>query len=281
MLYPGVFPNLAGLTAARADLVAILLTGLPVRGRSRLPELHRVDLRRRTAPEHGDPGTSSNPNPVGLVVRRRRPGSQTVGGVFDDVVTIELRAIAGLTYPLVDAATRSMRRRRAITTGSPTPTAPTCRPSPTSGRRRAAIRPRRSGSSAVTRRGTAWRTRHAATSPASARRRRARASRSTSVAAAEHWSSTASERFRGREIEISRVDVTDRRVHTGVHERGSDAGSRLTAIFGSLPAGRYVIWEDDDIRPGRSCGAGRRASPRSTSTEPGRGSRRRRRRPHP
>src|ERR1700730_6407408 len=29
VLYPGVFPHLAGLTAARADLVAILLTGLP------------------------------------------------------------------------------------------------------------------------------------------------------------------------------------------------------------------------------------------------------------
>ena len=29
VLYPGVFPNLAKLTAARADLVAILLTGLP------------------------------------------------------------------------------------------------------------------------------------------------------------------------------------------------------------------------------------------------------------
>ena len=28
-LYPNVFPNLAGLKAARADLVAILLTGLP------------------------------------------------------------------------------------------------------------------------------------------------------------------------------------------------------------------------------------------------------------
>ncbi len=29
VLYPGVFPNLAGLKAERADLVAILLTGLP------------------------------------------------------------------------------------------------------------------------------------------------------------------------------------------------------------------------------------------------------------
>ena len=29
MLYPGVFPKLAGIKAPRADLVAILLTGIP------------------------------------------------------------------------------------------------------------------------------------------------------------------------------------------------------------------------------------------------------------
>ena len=55
---------------------------------------------------------------------------------------------------------------------------------------------------------------------------------------------TPSERFRGREIEISRVDHDGPRVHTGVHERVSDAGPALAAIFGSLPAGPYVIWED-------------------------------------
>lgn len=55
---------------------------------------------------------------------------------------------------------------------------------------------------------------------------------------------TPSERFRNRELEISRVEYDGHRVHTGVHERASDAGSTLTAIFGSLPAGRYVIWED-------------------------------------
>jgi hypothetical protein len=53
-----------------------------------------------------------------------------------------------------------------------------------------------------------------------------------------------SERFRSSEIEISRINHEGPRVHTGVHERASDAGSTLTAIFGSLPAGRYVIWED-------------------------------------
>jgi hypothetical protein len=60
-----------------------------------------------------------------------------------------------------------------------------------------------------------------------------------------------SERFRGREIEISRVGVgvgvgeSERRVHTGVHERRAQERSLLTAVFGSLPAGEYLVWEDD------------------------------------
>ena|SRR5690242_5027327 len=53
-----------------------------------------------------------------------------------------------------------------------------------------------------------------------------------------------SERFRGREIEISPADGAGRRTHTGVHERHADARSMLTAIFGSLPAGEYRVWED-------------------------------------
>lgn len=56
------------------------------------------------------------------------------------------------------------------------------------------------------------------------------------------------ERFRGREIEISRPlsggRDQPRRVHTGVHERRVETASILTAIFGSLPAGDYVVWED-------------------------------------
>jgi hypothetical protein len=53
-----------------------------------------------------------------------------------------------------------------------------------------------------------------------------------------------SERFRDREIEISRVDGHGHRVHTGVHERSTHERSRLTAIFGSLAEGDYVVWED-------------------------------------
>ena len=54
-----------------------------------------------------------------------------------------------------------------------------------------------------------------------------------------------SERFRGLEIEISAADRDGHRVHTGVHDRRSQDGTTLTAIFGSLPVGRYVIWADE------------------------------------
>ncbi len=52
------------------------------------------------------------------------------------------------------------------------------------------------------------------------------------------------ERYRGLEIEISPTDEDGPRVHTGVHDRTTQAGPVLTAIFGSLAAGEYVIWQD-------------------------------------
>ena len=52
------------------------------------------------------------------------------------------------------------------------------------------------------------------------------------------------DRYKGCEIEISAVDGDGRRVHTGVHERATHAGLMLTAIFGSLTAGDYVVWRD-------------------------------------
>jgi hypothetical protein len=99
-LYPGVFPNLAALTAARADLVAILLTGLPsgvVPGfQNYTGSTYADELRLNMA----IPATANNPNPVGLVAGDAA-GFPNGRRVFDDVVSIELRAIAGLTYPLV------------------------------------------------------------------------------------------------------------------------------------------------------------------------------------
>ncbi len=50
--------------------------------------------------------------------------------------------------------------------------------------------------------------------------------------------------YRGLEIEISPGDEHGKRVHTGVHERRTQNGPVLTAIFGSLPAGDYVVWAD-------------------------------------
>jgi hypothetical protein len=100
VLYPKVFPKLAALTAPRADLVAILLTGLPsgvVPGfqnytGSRYADQLRLNMAITPA---------SDAKPLGLI------GGDTAGfpngrRVFDDVVTVELRAIAGATYPLID-----------------------------------------------------------------------------------------------------------------------------------------------------------------------------------
>lgn len=54
------------------------------------------------------------------------------------------------------------------------------------------------------------------------------------------------DRYRGLEIEISPTDEDRPRVHTGVHARDTQAGPVLTAIFGSLRAGEYVVWADED-----------------------------------
>jgi hypothetical protein len=54
-----------------------------------------------------------------------------------------------------------------------------------------------------------------------------------------------SESYRGTEIQISRVGGSGRRIHTGVHERSTEAGSRLTAIFGSLAEGDWIVWADE------------------------------------
>jgi hypothetical protein len=101
VLYPGFFDNLAHLTAERVDLVAILLTGLPagiVPGFQNFTGPSPADMLRLNV---AVPPTTSNPNALGIL------GGDLAGfpngrRVFDDAVTIELRAIAGLTYPLVD-----------------------------------------------------------------------------------------------------------------------------------------------------------------------------------
>jgi hypothetical protein len=100
VLYPHVFPRLAKLTAARADLEAILLTGIPagiVKGFQNYTGSTQADLLRLNTAVP----PSTKPSLLGLL------GGDAAGfpngrRVFDDVVSIELRAIAGLTYHLVD-----------------------------------------------------------------------------------------------------------------------------------------------------------------------------------
>ena len=100
VLYPNVFPNLQGITAPRADLVAILLTGLPegvVPGFQNYTGSKYADMLRLNMAVP----PSSNPSLYGLL------GGDPAGypngrRVFDDVTSIELRAIAGASYPLVD-----------------------------------------------------------------------------------------------------------------------------------------------------------------------------------
>ena len=101
VLYPGVFPNLAGYKKKRVDLVAILLTGIPegvVPGFQNNTGSTLADMLRLNV---AIPPTNSNPSPLGLI------GGDAAGfpngrRVFDDIVNIELRAIAGVTIPLVD-----------------------------------------------------------------------------------------------------------------------------------------------------------------------------------
>jgi hypothetical protein len=118
VLYPGVFPNLAALVASgkpRADLEAILLTGIPsgiVPGFTNFTGTVLSDMLRLNTSIK----PSSTPNILGLI------GGDAAGfpngrRVFDDVVTIELRAIAGVTYPLVNSSYTPDGAASAVTDG--------------------------------------------------------------------------------------------------------------------------------------------------------------------
>ena len=100
VLYPKVFPNLAAYKGPRADLAAILLTGIPagvVPGFQNFTTKIPSDMLRLNM---AIPPTAK-PNAAGLVAGD--PAGYPNGRrVFDDVFTIEVRAIAGLTLPLVD-----------------------------------------------------------------------------------------------------------------------------------------------------------------------------------
>ena len=119
VIYPGVFPNLAALDTSgkpRADLEAILLTGIPagiVAGFQNYTGPIQSDMLRLNL---AIPPTTSSPSNLGLI------GGDVAGypngrRVFDDVTTIELRALAGATYPLVDKSYTPDAAAGAITPG--------------------------------------------------------------------------------------------------------------------------------------------------------------------
>jgi hypothetical protein len=118
VLYPGVFPNLDALNKsgkARADLLAILLTGIPagiVPGFQNNTGSTEADMLRLNV---AVPPTAS-PNILG-VVGGDLAGFPNGRRVFDDVVTVELRAIAGLTYGLVDKTFTPDAAAGAVTDG--------------------------------------------------------------------------------------------------------------------------------------------------------------------
>ena len=101
VLYPGAFPNLASYSKDRADLHAILLTGIPggiVPGFQNFTGPTPADMLRLNV---AIPPTTSKPNALG-VVGGDLAGYPNGRRVFDDVVSIELKAVAGATIPLVD-----------------------------------------------------------------------------------------------------------------------------------------------------------------------------------
>ncbi len=101
VLYPKQFPNLEGLTASRADLVAVFLTGFPagvvdgfqsVSKKGVLADMLRLNVAVPPA---------ESPKPLGFL-EGDLAGFPNGRRVADDITNIELKAVAGATYPLVE-----------------------------------------------------------------------------------------------------------------------------------------------------------------------------------
>ncbi len=128
VIYPAIppgsapFANLAALVKSgkpRADLEAILLTGIPpgiVPGFTNFTGPTQADMLRLNTSIPPTPISSAKYSTLGLV------GGDPAGfpngrRIADDVVTIELRAIAGLTYPLVSPSYTVDPVAKALTDG--------------------------------------------------------------------------------------------------------------------------------------------------------------------
>ena len=116
VLYPGVFPKLAAYTKPRADLAAILLTGIPagvVPGFQNFTGPVQADLLRLNLAIPPTPA----PKKLGLIAGDPA-GFPNGRRLLDDVVTIELRAVAGATIPLVDPSFTPDAAAGAVTDGT-------------------------------------------------------------------------------------------------------------------------------------------------------------------
>lgn len=117
-IYAPNFPNLQAAIKAgtvRADLEAVLLTGIPsgiVPGFTNFTGSVQADMLRLNTSIH----PAKSPNPLG-VIGGDLAGFPNGRRVFDDVVTVELRAVAGATLPLVDPSFTPDGAVTAITDG--------------------------------------------------------------------------------------------------------------------------------------------------------------------
>ena len=110
VLYPGAFTNLAALAsskATRTELLLVLMLGIPT---GALAKVGLGTFQNSTGSTLADMlrlnvavSASGSPNPIGLVAGDMA-GFPNGRRVMDDVVTVELQAIAGLLYPLIDAS---------------------------------------------------------------------------------------------------------------------------------------------------------------------------------
>jgi hypothetical protein len=117
VLYPGVFPKLAKYKKDRADIEAIFLTGIPKGVVSpnfqNYTGTHQAELLRLNV---AVPPTTKKPSNLGIL-GMDLAGFPNGRRVFDDVTTIELRALAGATLPLVDPSFKADAAAGAITPG--------------------------------------------------------------------------------------------------------------------------------------------------------------------
>jgi Domain of unknown function (DUF4331) len=237
VLYPGVFPNLAGLTAARADLVAILLIGIPagiISGFQNFTGSTPADMLRLNMAIP----PAANPNIFGIL------GGDLAGfpngrRVADDVVAIELpgdsRGHLPPGQPELHARWRSVETHRRHNTSEQPDPVPAGLPLP----RRARGRVQHPAPLAILSSGSA-----AVDQP------RPDAGLSQGVvldiggdigALVVH----ATAALRGREVEVSPVVAGTQRVHAVVHQRQAAGRPVFAAVFPSLAQGDYLLWDGE------------------------------------